>query len=273
MSRTARLESLVVGCLLAVVATLFSDGLERWIFGGIAVLAAAWWLVELRRGRPCEARVIQNQWADVLIRRWDGSHLVIRDPMGNEHRASSGWPASWLDQDVNVSYPRDFPTAPTPLTSGKYVVTLRGPGRIRRKHEVVRGACEFLVPEGESGWFVRWEAINIANEDAVTIFVQSGPGARVLRGLQCELWSPGQARSEVPARAKVESGTLSDLIPQATYPKDFEGGEPLRDGVYRGRWTAWSSDAPVGAQGRRTLVRWFALRWPGLEEVDSNSSL
>jgi len=173
-----------------------------------------------------------------------------------------------MGQDIIASYPSDFPTAPKPLRSGKYVVALRSRGRVLGKHELPRGSCSFTVPEGEPGWFVRWEGIHVGGEDLVTIFLQAGQDARKLQGLQCEIWNPGQVREDNAARAKFSDDSPPYLIPQVTYPKDFQNANPLRGGVYRGEWTSWSSAVPVGAQGRRSLVRRFAFEWPSLDEVD-----
>lgn len=171
-------------------------------------------------------------------------------------------------RDLAVSYPGHFPTAPALLAAGRYTIFVRSSGWILRQRPVVRCSKSFSIPDGEPGWFTRWEGVHVNGEDLVTIFVQHGRGARELKGLQCEIWSPGESLEDPPARARVPDNSPFNVIPQVAYPKDFEGARAFRHGVYRGEWSAWSTSFPVGAQGRRTLVRRFAFNWPDLETRD-----
>jgi len=273
MSRRARLEGLFLAFVFATLGLWLRGSLAGWVFGAGALATGAWLAWDLLMARRCDVRaqVMQELHVSILIRGWDGSRITVRDPQGNEH-ALSEWVQPWIGEDLGVKYPEHFPTASHVLQAGEYAVLLRGPGRLRRRHEVMRCSCPFRIPDGEPGWFVRWEGIHVGGGDQVTIFVQAGREARQLRGLQCDVWSPGQATDDRPARAMFADDSPHYLIPQATYPEHFEGGSVLRKGVYRGEWTAWSPASPVGAEGRRTLVRRFAFEWPNLEAMDTEGS-
>lgn len=83
--------------------------------------------------------------------------------------------------------------------------------------------------------------------------------------------APGELADARPSRAKFGDYQPGQVLPQATYPKDFKEGKPLTTGVYWGEWTAWDQAYPVGAQGRRSLVRRFAFEWPSLDELDADA--
>jgi hypothetical protein len=208
---------------------------------------------------------MQNIRVELVIRAWDGSRVAVRDPMENVAASPPGWPESWIGHDVTTYYPDEFPQAARLLRSGEYVVRLVGP------REEVRGSCTFRIPEGEPGWFCRFESIHVEDEDHITVYVQPGQGARHLKALQCEIHAPREPAGARPARAKFGDYQPGEVLPQATYPKDFDGGRPLMRGAYWGEWTAWDPAYAVGAQGRRTLVRRFAFEWPSLDDLDADA--
>jgi len=91
MSGRARLEGLLTGFVLAILGIALRGSIAGWVFGAGALVTGAWLTRDLLKARPCEASVIQNQYVDILIRRGPLASVVVRDPLGNEHRVLPGW--------------------------------------------------------------------------------------------------------------------------------------------------------------------------------------
>lgn len=219
-------------------------------------------------GWECEAWVFQETSVNLVLnsrggkpRRVGDVECRVADPNGNVSRLTTSEHEPTFDERISFHYPHLFATAPRPLRSGTYWVEWRRPGRFRR-HRLL-GRCSFEISPGQPGWYVAVKAMRLGDQDQVTIFLHRSEGAESLEGLICEVTDlDGQSIKADPEKVEETVGKSAGMPIQATYPLWFEDAKPLRTGRYEGVWWSWRRAAPVGAEGRRELVRRFNFDWP-----------